>query len=207
MRYFRTTILLLGFLVSILVPGTTPPAISSGSTQCAETVRVALVATDRLCESTARNQVCYGHSILDAQPQPNVGRLDFAREGDIVDVDKVQALRLSGMDVESEIWGVALMRLQANLPDSLTGHNITLLVFGDVEIENQMTITSSLDVTVRATHNINARQGPSFGTKVIGSLGPGQTVTANGRLADSSWVRIALPDNGGTGWVPGWLLT
>ncbi len=207
MRYFRTTLVLAGLAVSILAPATIPTAISSGSNQCAEIVRAALVATDRLCEGTGRNQVCYGHNILDAQPQPNVGQLDFTQEGDIVNVDKVQALRLSGMDVASEVWGVALMRLQASLPDSLTGHNITLLVFGDVELENQMTLAPSLDATVQGTHHVNVRQGPSFGTQVIGSLDPGQTVTANGRLADRSWVRIALPDNGGTGWVAGWLLT
>jgi hypothetical protein len=143
--------------------------------------------------------------VLDAQPQPNVGRLDFAREGDIVAVDQVQALRLSGMDVASEVWGVALMRLQASLPDSLTGHNITLLVFGDVEIENQMTWSSWMPRA--GTHNVNVRQGPSFGAEIIGRLVPGQSVTANGRLADRSWVRIALPDNGGTGWVAGGLLT
>jgi hypothetical protein len=50
------------------------------------------------------------------------------------------------------------------------------------------------------------RQSPSLDADVITSLAPGQAVTADGRLADSSWIRVRLPNNGGTGWMAGSLL-
>jgi hypothetical protein len=38
------------------------------------------------------------------------------------------------MDEEEGTWGVAVLQVQANLPDTLPGQNVTMLLFGDVEI-------------------------------------------------------------------------
>ena len=40
------------------------------------------------------------------------------------------------MNASTGAWGVALMRIQANLPDTLPGQNVTMLIFGDVQIQN-----------------------------------------------------------------------
>jgi hypothetical protein len=48
----------------------------------------------------------------------------------------MQSLVLSNMDETVSGWGIALMRLQADLPDTLPGQNVTVLLFGDVEIED-----------------------------------------------------------------------
>jgi hypothetical protein len=206
MRRISTTLLLLVLGVLFLMPTKALRKTSSQSDMCPDIVRQALTTTADLCEETGRNQACYGHSLLEAKPQPNVSRLKFDQEGDVVKVDHLRSLRLSVMDDNTGAWGISLMRLQANLPDSLPDKNITLLLLGDVEIDQAVTAVTTLEATVHTAGNINVRQTPSLDARVITSLVPGQVVTADGRLADNSWVRVRLPDNRGTGWVAGWLL-
>lgn len=103
---------------------------------CPAIVQTALDAADQLCANTGRNQACYGHVALNAVAQPTAADFKFEQVGDVVDVSTIQSLRLNPMDVAADTWGVVLMRLQANLPDSLPGQNVTFLLFGDVEITN-----------------------------------------------------------------------
>lgn len=167
---------------------------------CPEVVRSALEATDRLCENTGRNQACYGHILLEAQPQPGLSSFAFDQAGDVVDVAAVQSLRLWPMEPDTGVWGVALMRLQADLPTAENA-NVTLLTFGDVQIENAAPPPTETDVTAAVDSFINVRRLPSTQAGVVGALAPGQTVKAVERLADNSWIRIELPDSGVFGWV------
>lgn len=171
---------------------------------CPAIVESALEATDAACTDTNRNQACYGNVNMEAEFDPAAGDLIFEKQGDIVNIGQLRTLRLSSMDAASSAWGVALMRVQANLPDTLPGQNVTFLLFGDVEIENAAVEQAQMPVS--ATASINVRGGPSTNDAVIGTLAAGESVTANGRLEDGSWLRIALPD-GETGWVFAQLVT
>lgn len=105
---------------------------SSGSlaqgSDCPVIVQTALESTDQACLDTGRNQVCYGHLNLDAEPVSDVTNLVFADRGDKVAVDQVQRLQLYPMDESTQSWGVVLMRLQADLPDTMPGQNVTFLL-------------------------------------------------------------------------------
>lgn len=108
--------------------------------ECPSLVETALTATDSVCDATGRNQVCYGNISVLATAREGVDDFVFEQQGDIVDVVAVDKLALSSMNTDTEEWGVILMRLQANLPDTAPGQNVTLLLFGDVEIENAVDI-------------------------------------------------------------------
>ncbi len=114
---------------------------------CPAIVQTALDAADELCADTGRNQACYGHVALSAVAQPSAADFTFEQVGDVVDVSTIQSLRLNPMDVAADTWGVVLMRLQANLPESLPGQNVTFLMFGDVEITNAVTEDSEDNFT------------------------------------------------------------
>ncbi|PJF22677.1 MAG: hypothetical protein CUN56_04820 [Phototrophicales bacterium] len=132
----RLTLLLLCLLPII---GSYADNHPQSSQSCPEVVQTALQAADALCEATGRNQVCYGNIQLEAVPQTDVTDFQFSQIGDIEDVTDLASLRLSPMDTTTGEWGVALMRLQANLPDTLPGQNVTFILFGDVELTNAVT--------------------------------------------------------------------
>ncbi len=118
-------ILFLGFSITVTV---------TAQSDCPLIVQNALAAADQWCADTGRNQACYGNDALTAQLQPGYEATPFAQPGDIVEVVGVQGMQLSALDTTAGIWGVALFRIQANLPDTLPGQNVTMLIFGDTEI-------------------------------------------------------------------------
>jgi hypothetical protein len=101
---------------------------------CPAIVETALQSLDALCQGAARNQACYGHRMLMAEAQPDVTDFQFDTPGDITPVSTIRALHLQALDEADSAWGVALLRLQANLPDTLPGQNVTVLLFGDVTL-------------------------------------------------------------------------
>ncbi len=113
--------------------------IVSGSTlaqedDCPTIVRTALDETENVCSETARNQICYGNIQLEAIARENVPPLTFSQPGDIINAGDVQSLQLSPLVDDN--WGIALMKLQANLPNTLPGQNVLFVLFGDVEVTN-----------------------------------------------------------------------
>ena len=43
---------------------------------------------------------------------------------------------MSELNEDAGVWGVAVMSLQADIPNTLPGQNVTFILFGDVMIEN-----------------------------------------------------------------------
>jgi hypothetical protein len=126
----------LGFIILSGVILTVPGGVRAqgeGDT-CPGIALAALTVADQVCAGTGRNQACYGHLLLEAEPQPGVVDFAFERIGDIVDAAALRSLRLSPMDTAAGSWGIALLRLQADLPETMPGENVTLLLFGDTQI-------------------------------------------------------------------------
>jgi hypothetical protein len=135
------------------------PVVALAQADCPEIVQTALDSADQFCAATGRNQACYGHFALTAEPQPEVENFTFADSGDIVDVAAVQSMRLNPLDEASGQWGVALMNLQANLPDTLPGQNVTFLLFGDVELTNAVSADDPATAELRPMQAFYLRTG------------------------------------------------
>ncbi len=105
---------------------------------CPIIVESALEAADSACSETSRNQACYGNIQVEAELS-DTSAVTFEAVGDIAELGDIQSLALSGYDEVSGDWGVAILRVQANLPDTLPGQNVTFVLFGDAEITNAAT--------------------------------------------------------------------
>ncbi len=176
--------------------------------ECADTVSAALEAVTENCPELGRNRACYGSFYVEAQPQDWVTEFQFADPADIVDIAEVQSLSLSSEVEEEGIWGVSLMSVQANLPDTQPAQNVTLLLFGQVDLTNAVdSSVTPVQLQVTATQGANIRATPTTAGAIRGSMAAGETLTADGRLADGTWVRVRLADGSGAGWVFAELLT
>ena len=169
---------------------------------CGVTVQNALDTVGQACEATGRNQACYGYVSLQATPREGVQDFSFTKQGDLVNVADIDTLRLSRFDAVNNTWGIALMKLQASLPDSLPGQNVAFLIFGDVQITNASAPGADQPtVEVSAANRVNIRGTPSTDGAIIGTFEAGETATADGRNEDGTWLRIRLPDSEVLGWV------
>ncbi len=174
---------------------------------CPMLVRQVLDDARARCEGAGRNQACYGHTRLDAQPQPHVLQFNFDEEGDITDIPNILTMRLSAMQPDSDVWGVALMRIRANVINYAGRQDATMILFGGVEITNGVApVVTTTELTIHTPGgDARIRNAPWGGT--ISAVSDGDTVTANGRLANSSWVRIVLPEAPDRdGWIHGSLI-
>jgi hypothetical protein len=61
--------------------------------------------------------------------------LEFNTVGDITDLVSIKNYSRSPCNAHNT-WGIALMKVQANIPDTIPGQNVTLLAFGDVLLED-----------------------------------------------------------------------
>jgi hypothetical protein len=183
---------MLVFILLTIVPLT-------AAADCPTLVKQALAVTEGLCKETENNQACYGNIRLQAKPTSQAENFVFSKPGDHANIADIKSLQLSPMTLDTGEWGVALMHVQANLPDT-SPNNLLLLAFGDVFLENAVPVPTILDGEV-GNDFANARWLPNTNSRTLIALKPSQKVTVIERLADNSWLRINLPDDGETGWV------
>ena len=168
---------------------------------CEQVIRTAMAATETTCSGLGRNQACYGNHLLEAFPQAGIENFNFDDIGDIIDISGIERLRLSAMNLDAGLWGVALMRLQANIPHQLETENVTMVLFGDVEVRNEVTAPHLVAVRPALQTNVNVRRYPERDAFVLGTIQPGEIALADGQLEDGSWYHVQLLSTGEKGWV------
>jgi hypothetical protein len=135
------------------------PALAQGAPgkKCPDIVRAALNNTNKSCAYTTRNKACYGNSMIEAQGQASASNFTFAKPGDVTDISAIKSLKLSAYDASSGNWGIALLRLQGDLPDTATGQNVTAIAFGDVQVtDSSQTASENVNAAVGATNTLLA---------------------------------------------------
>jgi hypothetical protein len=177
------------------------PVAALAQTDCPTLIQNALDATHEQCVNTSRNQACYGNVTLHAEPQPDVDPLTFDKPGDMVNIADVSSLTLSPWNQEQNTWGISLMRLQANLPETLPGQNVMFLLFGSVAIDNAVASnTEGPTIRVRANGEVKVYSAASAEGDPFVTLADRDRATAIGRTEDSTWVQVRLM-SGSIGWV------
>lgn len=170
---------------------------------CPPLVEQALQDLGQNCDLLDRNNACYGYNKLSAtfaQEQPDDF---FSKVSDRTALNVLDTLTTTPLDTEAGTWGVAVMKVQANVPNSLPGQAVTFILLGDTEIRNDVSPADAyipadaIDVT--AIGNVNIRSLPSTRANVAGSVGDGTVLAADGLSADGDWYRVLFND------APGWV--
>jgi len=169
------------------------------SASCSEFLDSVIAATNKACGQAGRNTACYGHTSIQAQAQANVSDFSFDTPGQIASLASIRTLQLSALDSSASTWGIAVLKVQANLPDTAPGQNVTMALFGDVHIQDALPT-----LTTTTVGEASVRKSPAKTAPVVGKLNANTSVLVNGRLKDKSWLHIQFSPAGGTS-VKGWL--
>ena len=98
---------------------------------------------------------------------------------------------------------MAVLKVQANVPNSLPGQAVTFVLLGDTEVRNDVSpadaFTPADPVDVTVIGSVNVRSAPSLRANVLGSVTDGTTLPADGRSTDGDWLRVLYND------APGWV--
>jgi hypothetical protein len=126
MRYFAKAIpFLLAISLSIA---------SLAQEACPDIVLDALDSMENACVSIGRNQACYGNGSIIAVDADGVELSDFAESGDMTEISDISSMSLSGLDEDAGLWGLAVLAVQADIPNTIPGQNVTMLLFGESEL-------------------------------------------------------------------------
>jgi hypothetical protein len=176
----------------------TAPVLSQngGSARVVQAVQQAQLA----CAQTGLNEACYAHDQVGITFAEGAAAAPFEQPGDVAGLVGVQTIKTA--PAAGDLWGVALVRMLADLPDE-GDSALTMALLGDAQLANAGIAPDELvtcTVTNRNQTEIPVFAGPSTNQTSIGTLAPLAKVTANGRNQAGDWLRI---DRGGTlAWVP-----
>lgn len=192
----------MGVLAMILAVG-----VAIAQESCAVFLEEALSAVEMNCDELGRNEACYGYNRVEASFLSDVDDTFFAQPADVTAVESIETIRTAPLSTDDEEWGVAVMLLQANLPETLPGQNVTFVLMGDTELENAVAPEDAfqggetVDVTVTFAQGAAIRSGAGDTFNTIGGVPVGTIFTADGISADGAWLRVIDSDNQRPGWI------
>lgn len=173
-------------------------SVAAQEQDCSPVLERALEALDVNCSETGRNAACYGFDSVSAtffETQPDDV---FDLPADVVDVPQLESIRTLPYDIETEIWGVALMNVQANLPNTFPGQGVIFVLMGDTDVANGVDPANAYvpvdPVEVITTTRTNLRSAPTERSNVLFVADEGAALPADAQSSDGQWVRVNYED-------------
>lgn len=170
-----------------------------GQQACSLLVEQAIQAVDDNCSDLDRNTACYAYNQVQATFLQDVSNDFFSNPSDRADLTYLDTIQTTPLDEDNDLWGIAMMSVQANVPNTLPGQAVIFMLMGDVQVENAVAPDDVFEpadpigvTTLAASSNI--RFSPSVTGFVIGVAPLGTEFEADGLSADEEWVRIIYED-------------
>jgi hypothetical protein len=166
-------------------------------------VQSALSAINDQCDGLDRNSACYGFQRVEALFTETVAEDFFSQPSDRSDLLTLAEITTAPYNLDLTEWGVAVLNLQADLPDTLPGQAVVFVLLGDVEVENAVDAATAAQpttpLTITTTTTLNVRSRPSENANRIGIAQNRQTLSTDGVDSSGVWLRVAYGN--GYGWV------
>lgn len=170
---------------------------------CENIVAQALHDLSRHCADLRRNSLCYAHSQVHASIAPNSSPVAFNEPGARASLARLQGLETSALDVDSGLWGLAVMNLQANLPWTRPGAGVLMLLAGDASLDHQLDL-SRIDEIRQPLSTVALEPATRFSQAAIiaeelGQLQEDEIALVDARTAAGEWLRVV--NEGTVSWV------
>ncbi len=161
---------------------------------CEEIVAQALLDLSEHCADLERNSLCYGHSQVDASFAGDSNAADFDAPGARASLAQMTRLRTSGLDLERGHWGVAIMNLQANLPQSRPGAGVIMMLAGDATLDHEVDLAQIDEIreplsTVALEPTMRFAQAAAI-SEELGQLQKDEIALIDARTRGGEWLRL-----------------
>ncbi len=183
MKTHLLTLILLAllFLVGYAMPNAAAQPIgqvATPSAACTLLVDQAESRVQSVCDALGRNQACYGNQTVEVDFQPG-SNLVFNASGDVVDLLSVRRVSTTPLDLQTQDWGIAVLKAQANLPQALPGENVTFILFNDTSVENPSPDMRAVVVSTRIG-SVDCSNAPDSAVLIQSPTGRQVTMNLNG---------------------------
>jgi len=170
-----------GYLPFAFSSSRTATAVANKNASCQVLIEKAIQASGSYCGATGSNTACYGNNTLNAELVPNAVQR-FSERGDIVGVNDLRRLSAAPLNLDNSQWGIAVFKVIANLPRSLPGQTISMVVFGNATLDNQSANSDTLESFYFSSElgQIVCEKIPFDGMMITSPDGSGVRFTVNG---------------------------
>ena len=190
----RHCIPLLVLIALLLTPFPQASLAQDGGSTCEQLIRQAVTSLGTNCANLELNSLCYGYAGVEAELIP-AGPFDTP--GQRAALSDVQSVKTDLADTAAGEWGIAVMKVQANL-HSAASQMASYYLLGDVEIANAVEPGVALmpadPVQVTANAQADIRRTPGADGRVLATISADALLLADGVSPDGAWVRV-LYDN------------
>jgi hypothetical protein len=170
---------------------------------CPELVKKALSQLANNCDGLDRNSACYGFNRVDATFSGTVADNFFSTPADRSQLALLQSIATAPLDSAENRWGIAVLNVQANVPNTLPGQGVVFMLLGDVKVQNAVPADQAFEggtpVSVTTRTSANLRSSPSTKANVVGSAAANTSFQADALSIDKQWLRVLYADG------PAWL--
>jgi hypothetical protein len=172
---------------------------------CPTLVVQALKEVGDSCGGLGRNSACYGFNRVNATFSDTVAEDFFSKPSDQSKLKQLQSINTAALNESLKEWGVAVMSVQANIPDSLPGQAVSFILLGDVQVDNAVPADQAVSpaanpIAFTTLNQSNIRSLPTTNSNVIGSVAGGSTLSADAINPTKDWLRVVFNDA-----TPGWI--
>ncbi|MEO8610495.1 MAG: SH3 domain-containing protein [Chloroflexota bacterium] len=195
----------IALLVSLLLVMIAPSfGGAQDSVQCPTLVAKAFESLGQSCNALDRNSACYGYNRVDATFRDAVADDFFTQPGNTTELTPLETIHTYGLDEALQRWGIALMRVQANVPNTLPGQAVIFMLLGESAAQNAVKPEDALtptDLSVDVTTNVkaNLRSGPGLNSNVVDVADVGSILKADALSDGLNWLRVLY--NNAPAWV------
>jgi len=206
---FRLFIPILGLLLLLSLGGYATlqrgEAQTDPNTICSPLINTALTTVGQSCGGQGRNTACYGYTRVLPEFLTTAQSSSFEQPADLVSLSDLEKLSTTPLNASLNEWGIAVLNVQANLPDTLPGQSAIFLLLGDTEIENAVSENDvfvgggPIELTAQLGANLYVR--PTAATDISATVPSGAVLLADAISADGEWLRVAYIPASISGWV------
>ncbi len=194
---------LLALLLSCIVIFGRTEVTQAQDNSCPALVETALEDMGDNCTDMDRNSACYGFNRVDSTFIDEALSGFFDTPADRAGIAQLETIATHPLDLTQDLWGIAVMNVQANVPNALPGQAAVYMLMGDAEVQNRVApedaFVPAQPVTISVQSDTRVFSLPQTNSNVLLTLNAGGTASADAKSADSDWLRV-LTDRG-VGWI------
>ncbi len=146
---------------------------------CPAAVETALKSVSEVCNPLSRNAACYGSKTVDSVTFDNPRPADFfMAPGDRSELLKLREIHPQPLDASGSSFGIALLNVQANVPNTLPGQAVIFMLTGDAKLTNEVPVGSTQQSAFQSFYFL-----PGPGKKGCYEAEPTLTIQTPGNIA------------------------
>ena len=170
---------------------------------CEEIAAQALLGISENCAELERNSLCYAHAQVEASFADDAKAGHFTAPANRAPLSHLQQVRASAIDTEQRHWGLAIMNLQANLPQTRPGAGVIMLLAGDAGLDHELELAQIDEIreplsaaALRSTTRFS--QAAKIAAE-LGQLQRDEIALVDAKTRGGDWLRVV--NDGTVSWV------